>query len=138
MAIEQKPNIGENLESAKREANSLAGEVSSLADEFLASARLEGELAKAETREQAKVAAKAAGFGIAAFELAVLAVTFAALTFMFILSVFLPFWLAGLITTLLLAPGAYLCWSSLADSARQFSPIPKRFLRTVKEDFRWA
>src|ERR1043166_8003518 len=130
MALEQKSSIGENLESAKREANSLADEVSLLAEEFFTIARLEAQLAKTEPTEQAKIAAKATGFGVAAFQLGVLATAFGALTLTFILSGLLPLWLAAAITTGLLAGGAYSCWSSSAGSMRQFSPRPRRFLKT--------
>ena len=100
--------------------------------------RPRAELARAETKEQAKIAARAAGLGVAAFQLAVLAVAFAALTLMFILSGFLPLWLAALITTAVLAIGAYSCGSSAAAMTRQVSLVPKRFLRTIREDFQWA
>jgi len=129
--------VSGDLASAKEEVSSLADEVSSLAEDFRVLGRLESELARTETKEQVRRISRTAGFGAAAAGLAFFAALFAALTLMFVLYTFLPLWLSALITAVAFAAGAFLLYSSARRELKEFSPVPRRFLRTIEEDFSW-
>lgn len=100
--------------------------------------RQEVELAKAEVREEATKAGKAAGmFGGAGFAGYMVAL-FLTLAVMFALGAAIPLgWAALIVTVIWAAIGAVLYVKGRARM-REVSPKPERTAETLKEDAQWA
>jgi len=126
------------LSDVQGEIDGLATEVSSVAADLVLLLRLERELAMAEMQEQKRLAVRVAGFGIAGLELSVLTSVFAALTLVFVLATFLPEWAASLIVTLLVGGLALVALMAAKNSIGGVTLLPRRFFKSIGEDFRWA
>lgn len=100
--------------------------------------RLEIALARAEASEAAKHGLWSIGLGLAASALGLIASTFFFLAVMFALDTAMPLWLAALLTTLVIAVTAGGLAAIARGHARAFSPLPRRFLRSLREDLEWA
>lgn len=120
------------------EARGIGSDAGDIATELRELASLEVALAKAEAREQASLLARAAMFGAAAFMLAGILAVFLFITTMTVLDVWMPQWLAALLTTLLVAALTATCGYIAYDFIRRFRPVPERTLRTIREDISWA
>jgi uncharacterized membrane protein YqjE len=131
-------SIGDQVRTARIEAQDLRSEAMGIAGDVQRLLQLEGELAKAEANEAAGRIAKAAGLGAAAAVTGIVALVFLFLTVMFAIDTATELWLAALITTgiilLLVALLGYLAM----EQYRRFSPVPRRFVRTVREDMEWV
>jgi len=126
------------LNDVRDEIDGLTAEVSSVAADLVSLLRLERELAMAEIQEQKRLAVRAAGLGVAGLELSVLTSVFAGLTLVFALATFLPDWAAGLIVTLLFGGLAFTAAMAAKNSIGGVTIVPRRFFKSVGEDFRWA
>lgn len=95
-------------------------------------------LAKAETREEAAMAAKAAGMGAGAILFLVFTIQFLLWTVLWALAPRMQFWTASLIV----AVGTLLFAAILGGLAysrfKQLSPKPERATRQLKETVSWA
>jgi hypothetical protein len=60
------------------------------------------------------------------------------LTIMFALDTALPLWAAALITAAIALALAAVFAMLAMEQFKRFSPVPKRFIRTVREDIQWA
>ncbi len=141
MAIQQHDghaSIAEDVRWGREELLSMKSEVSALATDVALLLEKERQLAQAEMKEQVGLAAKAAGFGFGAIELAVLAMVFLFLTVMLALSTALPMWLSAFLTLLLITGMAGACGYLAYMQAKRISPLPKRFAQSIKEDLAWA
>jgi hypothetical protein len=131
-------NLMDTLRSTREEAARVRGDVDDIAGELQQLARLELQLARAEADEARVHATRGAAFGFLSFETAMIGFVFLFLATMFALDTAMPLWAAALIT----AGIAMLLAAILAIFARRevqrFSPVPKRFIRTVQEDIKWA
>ena len=98
--------------------------------------RSELQLARAELRKDVSALAKVAVFAGLALLLGVLAVAFVLLAVFFVLSGYLPPWLAALLVAVLAAIIA----GALLQMARAHAPPPPlpRTVSTVKENIEWA
>ncbi len=101
--------------------------------------RQEIELARAEMMEKGKKAGIGAGmFGGAAL-MGAAAVGGSMATIIIVLDLWMPLWLAALITTVLYAAGAAVLAMRGRDELRQTgTPIPEKTKESVKEDIQWA
>jgi flagellar motor component MotA len=99
---------------------------------------MEVQLAQAEANEAAGHATKGAGLGAAAGILGLIAGIFLFMTVMFGLNELMQLWLAALITTLIAAMLAGIVAMMARSELKRFSPMPRRFMRSIKEDIRWA
>jgi uncharacterized protein YacL len=140
MAVEQRntSSIGDQFEHTKSEAREVRGELGSIAAELRDLLMLERDLAKAEASEATSHATKGATFGGIAAVLGLILGIFLFLTVMLGLNEFIQLWLAALITTLILAALTAIAALMARSQLKQFSPAPKRFMRSIKEDMQWA
>jgi uncharacterized membrane protein YqjE len=119
----QEPSVGE-----------LIGDV---ADDFARLVRQQLELAKAEVKEQAILAARASGMlgfaGVAGHLVLVLA----SLAVVFGLAAVMPLGWAALIVAILWAVVGAIAYSVGRQRLRAFSPVPTKTVQTLKEDMQW-
>jgi uncharacterized membrane protein YqjE len=95
--------------------------------------RKEIELAKAELREKATSLAKAAGFGAGAAALGVLGLFALILTLIFVLDIWMPIWLAGIIVTLVVFATAGVLGLLAAKAAKKGAPpVPDKAIAEAK------
>ncbi|MFD1829365.1 phage holin family protein [Streptomyces desertarenae] len=100
--------------------------------------RQEIELAKAEVREEATKAGKAAGmYGGAGFA-GYMTALFASLALVFALANVMDWGWAALIVTALWAVAALVLYSMGRSRMKQVHPKPERTVQTLKEDAAWA
>lgn len=100
--------------------------------------RQEIELAKAEVREEATKAGKAAGmYGGAGFA-GYMTALFASLALVFGLANLMDWGWAALIVTALWAVAALVMYSMGRSRMKQVHPKPERTVQTLKEDAEWA
>lgn len=100
--------------------------------------RKEVELAKAEIREEAGKAGKAAGmYGGAGFA-GYMTALFASLALVFALANVMDWGWAALIVTALWAVAALVLYSMGRSRMKQVHPKPERTVQTLKEDAAWA
>lgn len=100
--------------------------------------RQELDLAKAEMREEAKKAGKAAGFlggaGLAGLMVAILA----SFTLIWIIDEQIPLWLAALIVTLLWAILGAVLFMMGKKKLAEVNPKPEQTIESLKEDKQWV
>ncbi|PRX92257.1 phage holin family protein [Allonocardiopsis opalescens] len=117
---------------------SLGELLNNLTDDVQLLFRQEIELAKAEMREEAVKAGKAAGLlgaaGFAGYMTAVLL----SFTLVFALAHLIGLAWAALVITLLWAVAGGVLFALGRSRARQVDPKPERTVQTLKEDARWA
>jgi uncharacterized membrane protein YqjE len=130
--------LSDTLRATRAEATAIRGEFGDVATELQRLAQLELELAKAETSEAKGHATRGASFGFLAFEMAMIAFVFSFLGVMFALDTAMPIWAAALITAGIALLLAAILGMVARSEMKRFSPVPRRFMRTVKEDMRWA
>ena len=116
----------------------MRGELSSIAAELRELFTMEAELAKAETDQAKAHATKGATFGAVAGILGLISGIFVFLTIMFGLNEVVDLWLAALITTLIALALTGIAAMMARSELKQFSPMPKRFMHSLKEDMQWA
>ena len=96
------------------------------------------ELAKAEADEARGHATRGAGFGFSFVRDGDDRLHFLFLAAMFALDTAMPIWVAALITAGIALLLAAILGLLAKSEMKQFSPVPKRFMRTVQEDLKWA
>jgi Flp pilus assembly protein TadB len=100
--------------------------------------RQELELAKAEVRQEASKAGKAAGMLGGAGGAGYFALLFASLALMFLLDTFMPIALAALIVAVLYAIVGAVLYSRGRKQMKSVNPKPEQTVDTLKEDVQWA
>ena len=100
--------------------------------------RSEVRLAKAEVREEATTAGKAAGMLAAGAVLALYAVGLLLLTFVYALNGPLPDWLAALLVFAVVAIGAGVLVKMGLERIKHVSPKPEQTIDSIKEDVQWV
>jgi uncharacterized membrane protein YqjE len=135
-------NNGQALKDALRatrdEATSVRRDMGDIGGELQRLMQLEMSLAKAETDEARGHATKGAAFGFMGMELAMIGIIFLFLATMFAIDTALPLWAAALITAGIALLLAAIIGMMARSEMKQFSPVPRRFMRTVQEDIKWA
>jgi hypothetical protein len=134
----QSHSISERLRFARDETSGVREDVSDIARELRSLLQLQTDLARAEIDEARTRAVRGAAFGGGAAVIGWIAALFAFLTLMFVLDTFLPLWLAALITTAVAGSIAVVLLSSASREMKDFSPVPHRFVSSVREDFEWV
>jgi len=124
---------------AEKRQQSTADLVKDLSRDVSDLVRQEIELARAEMMEKGKKAGVGAGmFGGAAL-LGAAAVGGSMATIIIVLDLWMPLWLAALITTALYAAVAAVLALRGRDELKETgSPIPEKTRESVKEDIQWA
>jgi len=140
MALTQQSsmNLGDQLRHTRSEAQAVRGELSSIAAELSELLQMEAQLAKAEANEATRHATKGATFGAVGGVLALISGIFVFLTIMLALDEVLPLWAAALVTTLIGLALTAIFMLMARSEMKQFSPTPKRFMKSLKEDMQWA
>jgi membrane protein implicated in regulation of membrane protease activity len=95
-------------------------------------------LAKAEVREEATSAGKAAGMLAVGAVLGAYAVGLLLLTIVYALNGPLPDWLAALIVFAVVAIAAAVLAKIGLDRIKQVSPKPEQTIDSIKEDVQWV
>ena len=118
------PSLGELVGQATKEVSTLL--------------RKEVELAKAELSTEVAKAGKGAGmFGGAGFA-AMYGLFFLSVALMFGIGAVLPLGWAALIVAALYLAGAAVLALTGKKAMKDFSPVPERTIKTLKEDAQWA
>jgi uncharacterized membrane protein YqjE len=131
-------NLGDQLRHTRDEAGAVRGELSSIAAELRELLQMEGELARAEVEEAKGHATKGAAYGTIGGVLGLITAIFLFLTIMFALDEALPLWAAALVTTLIAFVLMGIFMLLARTQLQQFSPMPRRFMQTIREDAQWA
>lgn len=138
MTTTEKGSLTDQLRTARDEAMAMRGDVMGIATEMQRLLQLEMELAKAEVDEAKGHATKGTAFGAMAAILGLITSVFLFLAIMFALDTLLPIWAAALATTgialLLTAIFGFMAKQQISS----FSPVPRRAIRTMQEDIKWA
>jgi hypothetical protein len=137
MARDGSASIGDQVRSVRLEALDLRSEAMGIGGDVQRLVKLEGELARAEASEAAGHITRAAGLGAAAAVSGIVALVFVFLTVMFAIDTAMELWLAALITTGLILLLVALLGMLALQEYRRFSPVPRRFVRTMREDMEW-
>jgi hypothetical protein len=122
-----------------RRSDSTAELVKSLSEDISQLVREEIALARAEMTEKGRKAGRGLGMfgGSAVFGLATVGGSMA--TIIILLDLFMPLWLAALITTLAYgAVAAVLALRGRDELKDAGAPVPERTKQSVKEDIQWA
>ena len=138
MALEQSGTLGDRLKSTRAEAGAVRDDVAEIAGELRRLLQLQTELARAEVDEARQHATRGAAMGAGAAIIAFIGVFFGFLTLMLVLDTFMPAWLAALITTVAIVAIVAVLGLGARQEARSFSPVPRRFLKSLREDVEWA
>jgi flagellar motor component MotA len=127
-----------SYEAPTGESQSLGTLVGEVTKDLSTLMRQEVELAKAELREEASKAGKAAGMlggaGVAGLLLAV----FASLALMFALGAVIPLGWAALVVAALWGIVGAVLYSTGRNRLQAINPTPERTVQTLKEDVQWA
>jgi uncharacterized membrane protein YqjE len=111
--------------------------IGDVADDFARLVRQQLELAKAEVKEQATVAAKAGGMlgfaGVAGHMVLVL-LSFA---LVFALAAVMPIGWAALIVAVIWAIIGAIAYTTGRQRLKAVSPVPEKTVQTLKEDMQW-
>jgi uncharacterized membrane protein YqjE len=130
--------LTEQLRRAPDDLRELGEEVAAIATELGVLVRKEGELARAELREEIGASMRALAFGGVAAVCALLTLVFAGLGLMFALDLAMPLWAAALITTGVAALTALLLGLLARASLKRATAGPQRTINSLKEDVTWA
>ncbi len=123
--------------AAEPETPSLGKLIGEISDDLSTLFRQEIELAKAEVREEAQKAGKAAGMlGAAAFA-GYLAVVLLSFALVFALGNVMDYGWAALIVAVIWAVAGAVLLANGRKKMKQVDPVPHRTVETVKEDARW-
>lgn len=138
LATDSQRRVSDRFRDVRDEAMSMRGEATEIAAELQQLMRMEMELAQAEVQEAKQRATRGTVFGAMAVEYAMLVSVFLFLAIMFAIDTALPLWAAALITTGIVAVIAAIFGLLAMSQWKKFSPMPKRAMRSMKEDLRWA
>ena len=138
LATDSRRSLSEQFREMRDEAMSMRGDVSGIATEVQRLLQMEMELAQAEIQEAKGHATKGTMFGAFAGVFALIMSVFLFLAIMFGLDTLMPTWAAALATTGIAAGVALLCGLIAMQQWRSFSPVPRRTMRTMQEDIKWA
>ena len=130
--------IGERVRQTRDEASAVGGEFKTILDDLRILARKEVELAQAEAQEQVGLATRAGIFGGIALVAAMAGVVFGFLTLMFVLCVWMPMWVAALVTTLVIFATAFIAAVMAREGLRRIRLMPERTISSIREDLVWA
>jgi hypothetical protein len=126
------------MERTREEAQAFVSDFSELRSELRTLGQKEMELLQAEVAEQRGAAMQVGIFaGITALA-GLMTFAFVAVTLMLVLDGFMDSWLAAFITTLVLGALTVLAALMARERISQLSPLPKRTIKTLREDARWA
>jgi len=131
------PNLIEILRLSARDLRSAAGEVPEVASDFRQLLTGDMQLGVAEMRESASRAVGAAAIAGAAAVMADIGLFFACLTLLFALSTAMEFWLASLITTLVVFAVAFIAYRVAMSRFKGVTPMPKRAIDSLGKDLSW-
>ncbi len=128
----------EQYRRGKDELRGLSEELAGIAADVRDITRTEVELAKAELKEQVRLAARTALWGGMAVVLALVTLIFAFTALMFVLDGAMPLWAAALLTF-----GTALFLTAFAGATafgtiKRITVVPTQTITSVKEDVRWA
>jgi uncharacterized membrane protein YqjE len=138
LVTDSQRRVTDRFRDVKDEAMSMRGEAGEIASELQQLLRMEMELAQAEVQEAKQHAMRGSLFGGMALEYAMLVSVFLFLAVMFALDTAMPIWAAALITTGIVALVAGFFGLLAMSQWKKFSPMPKRAIRTMQEDLKWA
>jgi VIT1/CCC1 family predicted Fe2+/Mn2+ transporter len=125
-------------ERLTREAESLGALVSGLLQDLQDLVRAEIALAKAEVKEDATTAGKAAGVLVAGGVAGLVAFIFLMLAVTFLLAIWIPLWVSALIVGVVLGIVAAILVMRGKQSLSQANLAPEQTIATLKEDQAWA
>jgi uncharacterized membrane protein YqjE len=128
----------ERLRRGRQEFDEVSSDFSDLTDDLTVLARKEMELARTEMGEQANLAIRGLVWGGVTGICAVLLLTFVFLTIMFALYVAMPLWVAALATTCIILAATTIAALLTYIHFKRISVVPKRTLKSVREDVQWA
>lgn len=131
-------SLGAAWRRGKDEARSLGDEAAGIAGDIRTLLQSEVALAKAEVHEQISLAVKIAIWGGVALVAGLLMATFAFITLFVALDLVMPQWLAGLVTTAILAVIAAVGALMARARLKAMTVVPKKTIDSVREDVRWA
>ncbi|HEU5433156.1 MAG TPA: phage holin family protein [Thermomicrobiales bacterium] len=132
------PPGGMPRERLAREAESLGALVSGLLQDLQDLVRAEIALAKAELKDDATTAGKAAGTLAAGGVVGLVAFIFLMLAVTFVLAIWLPLWVSALIVAVVLGIVAAILVMRGKQSLSQANLAPEQTIATLKEDQAWA
>jgi hypothetical protein len=145
MAVEQHTGadgnmrpISQDFREARQEARSLGMAVAEITQELRGLLMKEADLAQAEMADSTAAAKRAGMYGGFAAVVGILVLGFLALTLMFALDLMMPLWLAALITAGVLVVIAGIAALMARRQLNDFAVTPRRTLRSMREDMRWA
>jgi uncharacterized membrane protein YqjE len=126
------------LDRAREEADFFWSDFTEIRSDLRELAGKETELLKAEVDEQKRILLRMLAFGATALSLGFIFDAFVFVTLLFVLDSWMDTWLAALVTTL--AVGALTALAGLLayQAFKQFSPVPRRTIESLKEDMQWA
>ncbi len=137
--VDDGPPLGEMpRERLTREAESLGALVSGLLQDLQDLVRAEIALAKAEVKEDATTAGKAAGVLAAGGVVGLVAFIFLMLAVTFLLAIWIPLWVSALIVGVVLGIVAAILVMRGKQSLSQANLAPEQTIATLKEDQAWA
>jgi uncharacterized membrane protein YqjE len=126
------------LDRAREEADFFWSDISEIRGDLQQLAAKETELLKAEVDEQKSILIRTLSFGATALALGFIFDAFVFVTLLFVLDSWMDTWLAALITTLVLGAITALAGFLAYRAFKQFSPVPRRTIESLKEDMQWA
>lgn len=138
LATDGRRSLSDQFREVRQEAMSMRGEATEIASELQRLLKMEMELAQAEVQEAKSHATKGTMFGVMAAIVAMIMSVFLFLAIMFGLDTVLPLWAAALVTTGIAAVIAGLFGVLAMQQWKSFSPMPKRAIKTMQEDVKWA
>jgi hypothetical protein len=131
-------SVREKLERGRDEFRHVRSDAGEIVDDLRVLAQKEVELMRAEMGEQVSHLTRAVIWGGFTAILALILLAFAFVSMMFAFDSFMPLWAAALVNTgialALTAIAALLARSHIG----QITVMPKRTMRSVQEDVRWA
>lgn len=130
--------LRDDLKRAQSEVRSLGAAVGDIAEELRVLLMKEADLAQAEMADSRSAATRAGMFGGVAAVAGILVLGFLALAMMFAFDIFMPQWLAALATAGVLGLVAMLGAWIARRQLRDFTITPKRTMRSMREDVKWA
>ena len=124
--------------TTRAEARSIGSTIGAITEDLLELVSKERQLAQAELADSMSAARRGAMYGAVAAALGLFVLEFLALSLMYGLDTFMPRWLAALVTAGIIAVVAALFAWMAKGALADFTVMPKRTAKSVKEDLRWA
>lgn len=132
------PTSGGTSSSLREELRSIGSTVGAITEGLFELASKERQLAQAEMADSVSAARRAAMYGAVAGVLGLFLLGFLALSLMYGLDTWMPRWLAALATAGIIAILAAVFGLLAKGALGDFTIVPKRTAKSVKEDLRWA